>query len=154
NVLNARQDREEAMVVAEAGHAGRITVATNIAGRGTDIKLPPDVIDGGGLHVILTEFHESARIDRALRAAGQSRQFPNAWFPSKMSCSNASSPGSRALAAALMRKAGPKVASLVGHALRRWGQQKAERIHAKTRRESVERDRRLDKALAFAGKSE
>ncbi|MDR0575956.1 MAG: preprotein translocase subunit SecA [Candidatus Accumulibacter sp.] len=65
-VLNARQDACEAETVARAGEPGRITVATNMAGRGTDIKLSPEVERAGGLHVILTEFHESARIDRQL----------------------------------------------------------------------------------------
>lgn len=72
-VLNARQDQAEAETVAEAGKPGRITVATNMAGRGTDIKLIDEVEAKGGLHVILTEFHESARVDRQLfgRAARQ-----------------------------------------------------------------------------------
>jgi preprotein translocase subunit SecA len=65
-VLNARQDKTEAEAVAQGGEAGRITVATNMAGRGTDIKLAPGVNERGGLHVILTEFHESARVDRQL----------------------------------------------------------------------------------------
>ncbi len=65
-VLNARQDAEEAAVVAAAGIAGRITVATNMAGRGTDIKPDPTALAAGGLHVILTEFHESPRVDRQL----------------------------------------------------------------------------------------
>ena len=65
-VLNARQDKTEAEAVAQGGEAGRITVATNMAGRGTDIKLAPGVDACGGLHVILTEFHESARVDRQL----------------------------------------------------------------------------------------
>ncbi|WP_301101416.1 preprotein translocase subunit SecA [Propionivibrio sp.] len=65
-VLNARQDEGEADAVAQAGQAGRITVATNMAGRGTDIKLAPEVEQRGGLHVILTEFHESSRVDRQL----------------------------------------------------------------------------------------
>lgn len=72
-VLNARQDKEEAERVTQAGQTGRITVATNMAGRGTDIKLSEEVEARGGLHVILTEFHESARVDRQLfgRAARQ-----------------------------------------------------------------------------------
>jgi preprotein translocase subunit SecA len=65
-VLNARQDRQEAQIVAAAGQPGRVTVATNMAGRGTDIKLHPAVSEAGGLHVILTEFHEARRIDRQL----------------------------------------------------------------------------------------
>src|SRR4051812_26996191 len=71
--LNARQDRQEADIIAGAGEPGRVTVATNMAGRGTDIKLNPAVKQAGGLHVILTEYHESLRIDRQLfgRAARQ-----------------------------------------------------------------------------------
>lgn len=65
-VLNARQDKDEALAIMQAGRSGQITVATNMAGRGTDIKLTPNVVKKGGLHVILTEFHESARIDRQL----------------------------------------------------------------------------------------
>lgn len=65
-VLNARQDKAEAEAVAQAGRAGQITVATNMAGRGTDIKLDAEVEQRGGLHVILTEFHEATRIDRQL----------------------------------------------------------------------------------------
>ena len=65
-VLNARNDSEEAEIVAQAGQTGRITIATNMAGRGTDIKPAEDVVKKGGLHVILTEFHESARVDRQL----------------------------------------------------------------------------------------
>lgn len=66
SVLNARQDKEEADIIAQAGQPGRITVATNMAGRGTDIKLAEQVSEKGGLHVILTEFHESGRVDRQL----------------------------------------------------------------------------------------
>jgi preprotein translocase subunit SecA len=65
-VLNARFLKEEADIVSQAGRAGRITIATNMAGRGTDIILEENVRQGGGLHVIATEIHSSARIDRQL----------------------------------------------------------------------------------------
>lgn len=65
-VLNAKQLASEADMVAQAGQLGKITVATNMAGRGTDIKLSQEVEELGGLHVILTEIHESSRIDRQL----------------------------------------------------------------------------------------
>jgi len=65
-VLNARQDADEAEIITAAGQAGQVTVATNMAGRGTDIRLDDDVIALGGLHVIATERHESGRIDRQL----------------------------------------------------------------------------------------
>jgi len=67
NVLNAKQHAREADVVAEAGHAGRVTIATNMAGRGTDIKISEDVKIAGGLAIIGTERHESRRVDRQLR---------------------------------------------------------------------------------------
>jgi preprotein translocase subunit SecA len=65
-VLNARHIEREAEIVAQAGQPGRLTVATNMAGRGTDIKLGPGVEALGGLHVICSEFHEAQRIDRQL----------------------------------------------------------------------------------------
>ena len=65
-VLNAKQDKEEALIVSQAGQAGTVTVATNMAGRGTDIKLGPGVAQSGGLHVVGTERHEAIRIDRQL----------------------------------------------------------------------------------------
>ncbi|MCC6411399.1 MAG: preprotein translocase subunit SecA [Saprospiraceae bacterium] len=67
NVLNAKQHQREAEIVAEAGHPGRVTIATNMAGRGTDIKLGPGVKESGGLAIIGTERHESRRVDRQLR---------------------------------------------------------------------------------------
>ena len=67
NVLNAKQHAKEAQVVAEAGLAGAVTIATNMAGRGTDIKLGPGVKQAGGLAIIGTERHESRRVDRQLR---------------------------------------------------------------------------------------
>jgi preprotein translocase subunit SecA len=65
-VLNARQDADEADIIAAAGLRGQVTVATNMAGRGTDIRLEDEIVALGGLHVIATERHESARIDRQL----------------------------------------------------------------------------------------
>ncbi|MDE5815078.1 MAG: preprotein translocase subunit SecA, partial [Alistipes sp.] len=67
NVLNAKQHQLEAQIVAEAGRAGQVTIATNMAGRGTDIKLTPEVREAGGLAIIGTERHESRRVDRQLR---------------------------------------------------------------------------------------
>ncbi|TAK62489.1 MAG: hypothetical protein EPO24_04905 [Bacteroidetes bacterium] len=67
NVLNAKQHQREAEIVAHAGLPGSITIATNMAGRGTDIKLGPGIADQGGLHIVGTERHEARRIDRQLR---------------------------------------------------------------------------------------
>ncbi|MFP4289757.1 MAG: preprotein translocase subunit SecA [Bacteroidales bacterium] len=67
NILNAKQHQREAQVIAEAGYPGNVTIATNMAGRGTDIKLGPGVKEAGGLAIIGTERHESRRVDRQLR---------------------------------------------------------------------------------------
>lgn len=67
NVLNAKLHQREADIVAEAGRKGTVTIATNMAGRGTDIKLTPEVKEAGGLAIIGTERHESRRVDRQLR---------------------------------------------------------------------------------------
>jgi len=67
NILNAKQHQREAQVVLEAGQAGTVTIATNMAGRGTDIKLGPGVKEAGGLAILGTERHDSRRVDRQLR---------------------------------------------------------------------------------------
>ena len=67
NVLNAKQHQLEAQIVTEAGRVGQVTIATNMAGRGTDIKLSPEAKAAGGLAIIGTERHESRRVDRQLR---------------------------------------------------------------------------------------
>ncbi len=66
-VLNAKHHEREAEIIAEAGHKGKVTIATNMAGRGTDIKLGEGVADLGGLHILATSRHESRRIDNQLR---------------------------------------------------------------------------------------
>ncbi len=80
DVLNAKNHAREADIIAHAGEAGRVTIATNMAGRGTDIKLTPDSVQSGGLYILGTERHESRRIDNQLRGrsgrqgdAGESR---------------------------------------------------------------------------------
>jgi preprotein translocase subunit SecA len=67
NVLNAKQHQREAEIVTEAGKTGQITIATNMAGRGTDIKLSPEVKAAGGLAIVGSERHDSRRVDRQLR---------------------------------------------------------------------------------------
>ena len=78
-VLNARHIAQEAEIVAGAGELGQITVSTNMAGRGTDIKLGPGVAELGGLHVICTELHDSARIDRQLVGRCGRQGDPGTW---------------------------------------------------------------------------
>jgi preprotein translocase subunit SecA len=67
NVLNAKHHEKEAQIIAEAGQPGKVTIATNMAGRGVDIKLGEGVVEKGGLHIIGTERHESRRVDNQLR---------------------------------------------------------------------------------------
>jgi hypothetical protein len=78
-VLNAKQDEQEAGCVAHAGEAGQVTIATNMAGRGTDIKLDDAVRAAGGLHVILTELHDASRVDRQLAGRCARMGDPGSW---------------------------------------------------------------------------
>ncbi len=155
-VLNARQDEREAEIIAQAGQPGRITVATNMAGRGTDILLSREVRQAGGLHVILSEYHDSARIDRQLfgRAGRQG------------------DPGSCEAIVSLddelfLAHASPMLGWLRGRAaargqlpphfgrlLRQFAQAAAERQNSRIRRQTVAMDKRVEKSLAFAGRGE
>jgi preprotein translocase subunit SecA len=149
-VLNARQDADEADVVARAGQTGRITVATNMAGRGTDIVLAPEIAEAGGLHVILTGYHDSTRIDRQLFGRAGRQGDPGS-FESVV-----------ALDDELFQRFAPKLAATIGKGgwfarlgwklLRRAAQSAASRSHAQQRREQVLADERLDKGMGFAGK--
>lgn len=155
-VLNARQDEQEANIIARAGTPGRITVATNMAGRGTDIKLDPAVRAAGGLHVILTEYHDSARIDRQLFGRA-GRQGDRGSFEALVSIEDelfrSHAPG---LAARLGKKLGREASlgGIMAYVLRRIAQRAAEDHHARIRQHTVETDDRLEKSLAFAGQGE
>lgn len=155
-LLNAKQDRDEAEVVARAGQAGRITVATNMAGRGTDIELGPGIAAAGGLHVILTEYHDSRRVDRQL--VGR--------------CARQGDPGSCqaivSLQDAIFGLCAPRLAAAMDAwlasglrlpaaaftALRRRAQHAAERRQYAMRMANLKQDRQLQRLLAFTGRSE
>ena len=88
HVLNAKNHEKEAEIVAQAGQAGQVTISTNMAGRGTDIKLGEKVAELGGLHILGTERHESRRIDNQLRGRRQETTGRRAFiFPWRMICS-------------------------------------------------------------------
>jgi preprotein translocase subunit SecA len=156
-ILNARQDKEEAEIVSRAGQPGRITVATNMAGRGTDIELHPSVKNAGGLHVILTEYHESSRIDRQLFGRAGRQGDPGS-FESIVSLGDD----------LFLRFAGRRIVSLFRSfllgseafppafcsLLRRFCQMSAERSHLQVRQQALLDDERFEKALSFAGKAE
>jgi preprotein translocase subunit SecA len=157
-VLNARQDREEAEIVASAGQEARVTVATNMAGRGTDIRLAASVALRGGLHVIATERHEAARIDRQLFGR----------------CGRQGDPGTTEALVSLE----DELFEVYASALARWiaalasgrgetplgraalavalslAQRRAERLHRRTRRDLLRHDQQLDRMLAFSGRFE
>src|SRR5260221_287301 len=156
-VLNATRHAEEASIIAGAGEPGRITIATNMAGRGTDIKLGAGVAAGGGLCVIATERHEARRIDRQLygRSArqgdpGTAQAFVSAEdellvrfcpAPLRVTLREAARrglPGSARLAAAVLASA----------------QRTAQRLAFRQRGQVVRMDSWLAEALSFTGTSE
>ena len=157
-VLNARQDRQEAEIVAAAGQPGRITVATNMAGRGTDIRLSREVREAGGLHVILTEHHESKRIDRQLSGRGGRQGDPGGF-----ECFAALDDEvfARFVQSTLLRlthhwvgKRRFQVPGGLAWFLIRQAQSAAGRLNARIRRETLANDQRRDNLLAFAGQAE
>lgn len=155
-LLNAKQDADEAAVVAQAGQAGRVTVATNMAGRGTDIALDADVLARGGLHVVLTEYHDSRRVDRQLFGR----------------CARQGDPGSCEAIVSLQDElfvtAVPWLAALLAQALgrgvrvppvavgmvRALAQWLAQRRQAQGRMQHLKYDRQLNQMLAFTGRGE
>ena len=156
-VLNARHDKEEATIIARAAEPGRITVATNMAGRGTDIRLGPGVADVGGLHVIATERHDARRIDRQLfgRCARQGDPGTHAAILSfEDNLITAQLPRWCRRAVALVMRPGKKVRSPLGRCIFAIAQRLAEGRHARIRRAVLKMDEHIDSALAFAGRGE
>jgi len=150
-LLNARQDRDEAEIIARAGEPGCVTVATNMAGRGTDIKLAPGVAEHGGLHVIATELNDSGRIDRQLYGR----------------CARQGDAGSceaiLAIEEDLVATFFPPAARLralqrlplwLGRVVFAVAQRRAERAHSRARRDLLDLDDFLGDILAFSGRGE
>lgn len=153
-LINAAQDAEEAAVVAIAGERGRITVATNMAGRGTDIKLADGVEDLGGLHVLMVDRHEARRIDDQL--AGRSgRQGQKGCFQAILSLED---PLLDFPLAPVARAVDVVVRPFIGERFARWllryAQMRAERIHARMRADVLKTDAAQSKVLAFTGRPE
>jgi preprotein translocase subunit SecA len=156
-VLNAKQDKEEAAIIARAGESGCVTIATNMAGRGTDIRLGPGVIEKGGLHVILTERHEAARIDRQL-AGRCGRLGDPGTYEAILSLEDPLLEGGRAgLLGMLARWAlwfGSAVGTIPGKWAIRFAQKKMEYLHARMRRELLKLDKQRGDMLSFSGRPE
>ncbi len=147
-VLNARQDANEAELITMAGEAGRVTVATNMAGRGTDIPLGPGVVEAGGLHVILTGYHESRRIDRQLYGRTGRQGDPGTTediVPRDDPLFLRQVPR----LAALLRPLPDRVAAAI---LRRAMQWRADRTAIARRRDQVASETQEARAMAFAGR--
>lgn len=151
-VLNALQDSEEAAIVAQAGRPGQVTVATNMAGRGTDIDLAPAVRAAGGLHVILSEFHESPRIDRQLYGRAGRQGDPGSCEAIVSLDDELFTQFTPWLVRGLRRlRAAGELPALCGALLGRAGQFQAERCNASVRRHSAEHDATMRRAMAFSG---
>jgi preprotein translocase subunit SecA len=157
HILNARQDQDEAEVIARAGERGRITVATNMAGRGTDIRLAPGVAELGGLHVLATEFHDSRRIDRQLFGR----------------CGRQGDPGSYQVIVSLedeiffefIKRNAPRLRKMFsgsqvllpnwfGRLLARTAQIAAENRNSRIRKQMLKMDQQLSDLLSFTGRGE
>jgi preprotein translocase subunit SecA len=156
-VLNAHQDEMEAEIVACAGEKGRITVATNMAGRGTDIKLGPGVKELGGLHVISSERNIARRIDRQL-AGRCGRQGDPGSCEAILSLEDELvglyfGDGVKSLLSAIGRKNRP-VPQWVSSLLIAFPQRMLERYHRRVRRELLKVDDQRGKLLAFTGAPE
>lgn len=153
-VLNARQLEREAEIVAAAGQRGRVTLATNLAGRGTDIRLGAGVVELGGLCVIATERHAAGRVDRQLygRAARQGdpgEVRPWASLEDELAVRFLPAPLRRLLQVGLARRWG--AAERAARAMLRFAQLRAERRAAQQRVAVVRRDRWLQDALGSEG---
>ncbi|MFU8897125.1 MAG: preprotein translocase subunit SecA [Gammaproteobacteria bacterium] len=157
-VLNARQDQEEAEVVARAGRRGAITVATNMAGRGTDIRLDPGLAELGGLHVLGTERHEAARIDRQLFGRGGRQGDPGSYeLILSIEDDLVTDYFGKRLVGMLARFADKKTGRMprwLGVPVLSWAQAAAEVHHGAIRRDLLKLDDNLGDMLAFSGRSE
>ena len=151
-LLNARQDQHEAEIVAQAGTPACITVATNMAGRGTDIKLAPGIAEAGGLHVIATELNDSGRIDRQLFGRC-GRQGDRGSCEAILAVEEDLMKSFFPLAEARFRHLG-KVPTRLGKMLFGVAQWRAEYSHSRARRELLDLDDYLGDVLAFAGRGE
>ena len=158
-VLSARQNADEAAIIAGAGRAGRVTIATNMAGRGTDIPLDDRAREAGGLHVVLTEYHSARRIDRQLIGR----------------CARQGDPGSSQAILCLERLEGLEDLGMTRRTLRalialglldsvagQWwarrslarAQRRLERRHFRMRQDLLRADKEMGKMMAFSGRSE
>lgn len=157
-VLTGRQDKEELEQIALAGYPNRITIVTDMAGRGTDIDLGPGVAKLGGLHVIATERYESRRIDRKLLEHCGQRGDPGICeVIASLEDEIVRLHGGRVLPriiAAIMGSSLEAIGRWLGLILIRWSQRAAERVHVRVRQNLLRMDEQLSDSLAFTGRLE
>jgi preprotein translocase subunit SecA len=151
SVLNARQNRTEAEIVAQAGQPGRVTVATNMAGRGTDIKLAPGVGEAGGLFVIASERHEAGRIDRQLFGRSGRQGDPG---EGQAMVSLDDELVRSVFGSLLDRLRSAHLPGWLGRMLFSWAQRTTERRHSAIRKRLLHSDESLQDLLAFSGRGE
>lgn len=156
-VLNAKQDAEEAQVINRAGDKQTITIATNMAGRGTDIILGEGVREVGGLHVIVTELHEAARIDRQL-AGRCGRQGDPGSVEAILSFEDILFDGRQKNLLVRMAKFGVQSEHCFGQyfakCLMKYSQKRVEKYHASIRKELFRQDQAQGSLLSFSGRVE
>ncbi len=153
SVLNARQDQDEAETIKQAGQPGTVTVATNMAGRGTDIKLGDAVVESGGLQVLATERHEAGRIDRQLYGRCGRQGDPGGYrYMVSLEDDLVEKNGWRWLTRLVPGEVATTGA--LGRLAFHLSQRGAERRHAKARRQLLTLDEQIGKMLAFSGKME
>jgi preprotein translocase subunit SecA len=152
-VLNARQNRAEAEIVAQAGQGGRVTVATNMAGRGTDIKLAPGIAAIGGLYVIASEHHDARRVDRQLFGRCGRQGDP-------CDCEAIVSLDDELVRVVFgkfldrIRPVSGQVPLWMGRCLFGWAQRTIHKRHSTIRRRLLRSDESLQDLLAFSGRGE
>ena len=152
-VLNAENDREEAAIIAQAGEAGRVTVATNMAGRGVDIALPEAVVAAGGLHVILTERHDARRIDRQLEGRAGRRGEPGS-AEAILSLEDPLLALVKRHPLWLLARVPGLPGAWAGRRLFATAQALAQRAQARARVDLMRQERQLGTLMAFAGEME
>ncbi|QPF74852.1 preprotein translocase subunit SecA [Roseateles sp. DAIF2] len=153
-VLNAKQDADEAAIVEAAGAPGRVTIATNMAGRGTDIPLDEIARNAGGLHVLLTERHDNARVDRQLIGRCARQGDPGSW-EALLSLDDELLRDTRP---ALLRLLKARLSGPTGQRLGLWlyrrAQRRTEAAHARTRQGLLKSDFQTRQSLSFSGQME
>jgi preprotein translocase subunit SecA len=152
-VLNAAQDRDEAEIIARAGQRGQITIATNMAGRGVDIKLGPGIAELGGLHVIISERHDSGRIDRQL-SGRCARQGEPGSVEAQLSLEDTLLDMFGIASLCWLARTQGWLRDAAGRLAFSRAQRRAERAHSRMRADLVKFDRKLGTLLSFSGRME